>query len=232
MTRRPATPSTTPETSQAACCDPTVDLLARSSEEAALVRRAAFTHLRRGRPAPEATLAEDTGLPVEAVRAALTELVAVGTATVVDRDVVAAGGLSVVPAAHRLRLPGVDLWTWCAFDAIGIPAALGVDALAITQCPVCGTALEVALPQGKPPADSPLVGWLPERPCANVQEDFCPEANLFCGRDHLERWRGEANDPAGRAYSLAGLAAQGQQVWAEMREAAEHHPGQAGRTIL
>jgi alkylmercury lyase len=196
------------------------------------VRRAAFTHLRRGRPVPEARLAEDTGLPVEAVRAALTELVAVGTATVVDRDVVAAGGLSVVPAAHRLRLGGVELWTWCAFDAIGIPAALGIDAVAITHCPVCGIALEVALPQGTPPADSPLVGWLPERPCANVQEDFCPEANLFCGRDHLERWRGEANGPAGHAHSLVGLAAQGQQVWAEMRAAADHHRGRAGQTIV
>jgi alkylmercury lyase len=188
--------------------------------EAALVRRAAFTHLRRGRPVPQAILAEVTGLEVEVVRAALTELVAVGTATMVDRDVVAAGGLSVVPAAHRLRMGGVELWTWCAFDAIGIPAALGVDAVAITRCPLCATVLEIALARGEPPADSPMLGWLPGRPCANVQADFCPEANLFCGRDHLERWRSEADGPVGGAYSLAGLAARGRQVWAEMRGAA------------
>jgi alkylmercury lyase len=204
-------------------CDPTVDLLAGTSEDAALVRRAAFTHLRSGRPVPLEGLAELTGLPEAALRAALTELLAVGTVTVVDRDVVAAAGLSVVPAAHRLRLDGVESWTWCAFDAIGIPAALGVDAVAITRCPVCATVLEIVLPQGEPPADSPMLGWLPDRPCENVQADFCPEANLFCGRDHLERWRSEADGPVGGAYSLAGLAARGRQVWAEMRDPADHH---------
>ena len=213
--------TSTSGTDHSSCGDPTVDLLARSSPEAALVRRAAFTHLRRGRPVPQATLAEVTGLGMDVVGAALTELVALGTATVVDRDVVAAGGLSVVPAAHRLRLDGVELWTWCAFDAIGIPAALGVDAVAITRCPVCATVLQVVLPQGTPPADTPLLGWLPARPCANVQADFCPEANLFCGRDHLERWRGRADGRTGQAHSLASLAARGQEVWAEMRGAAQ-----------
>ena len=161
---------------------------------------------------PLATLTESTGLSPEALDAALTELVA--------DDVVAAAGLSVAPAAHRLRLDVVDLRTWCAFDAIGIPAALGLDALASTRCPVCAAVLEVALAQGRPPADGPLFGWLPDRPCSNVQADFCPEANLFCSRDHLDQWRVEANDPTGRVYTLAGLAARGAEVWAEMRDPA------------
>lgn len=221
-TSRPAdVAGASPGADRSSCCDPTVDLLARSSAGAALVRRAAFTLLRRGRPASQQALAEATGLAVEAVRVALDELAAVGTATVMHREVVAAGGLSVMPAAHRLRLDGVELWTWCAFDAIGIPAALGVDAVAITRCPTCGSVLEITLRRGAPPADSLLVGWLPDRPCANVQVDFCPEANLFCSEGHLRRWRDEAGGPAGQSYSLVGLAACGREVWAEMRAESE-----------
>lgn len=218
---RPADEATgSPAENDVSGCDPTVELLAGVSEDAARVRRAAFSHLRGGRPVPLATLTEATGLAPEALDAALTELVAAGTVTLADDEVVAAAGLSVVPAAHRVRLDGVDLWTWCAFDAIGIPAALGLDALASTRCPVCAAVLEIALPQGEPPADSPLLGWLPDRRCSNVQADFCPEANLFCSRDHLDQWRVEANDPAGWAYPLAGLAACGAEVWAEMRDPA------------
>ncbi len=202
------------------CCDPTAELLASSSDAAALVRRTAFTRLRRGQRVPVAVLAGDTGQPLDAVRAALSELVTAGTATLNgDEDVVAVGGLSAVPAGHRLRLDGIDLWTWCAFDAIGIPAALGLDGLAGTRCPDCDADIEVALPQGRPPADSAVVGWLPDRPCTNVQADFCPEANLFCTSEHLARWQNAAGDPPGQAHSVAEFAALGKEVWAEMRRA-------------
>lgn len=215
---RPADEATgLPAENDVSGCDPTLELLAGVSEDAARVRRAAFSHLRGGRSVPLATLTESTGLSPEALDAALTELIAAGTVTLADDEVVAAAGLSVVPAAHRLHLDGVDLWTWCAFDAIGIPAALGLDAFATTRCPACAAVLEVALAQGRPPVDSPLFGWLPDQPCSNVQADFCPEANLFCSRDHLGQWHVEANDPTGRAYSLAELAARGAGVWAEMR---------------
>jgi len=202
------------------CCDPTADLLARSSTASALVRRAAFTRLSRGQRAPIEVLAETTGQPLDVVRSALSELVTAGTVTLnADQDVVAVGGLSLVPAAHRLRLDGVELWTWCAFDAIGIPAALRVDAIARTRCPHCGADIEVALLRGEPSAESPVVGWLPDRPCTNVQADFCPEANLFCSAGHLTAWQGAAGYPPGMPRCLTELAALGTQVWAEMRDA-------------
>ena len=109
--------------------DPTATLLARESGDAATVRQAAFARLRTGTAVSMAQLAADTGLPSVRVDAALAALVAIGTATFDEQlCVVAAGGLSLAPTAHQLHLDGVDLWTWCAFDAIGIPAALGVDA--------------------------------------------------------------------------------------------------------
>src|SRR5207244_13561208 len=49
-----------------------------------------------------------------------------------DRDedgrVTGAAGLSLTTGPHRIALDGTDFRTWCAYDAIGIAAALGADA--------------------------------------------------------------------------------------------------------
>jgi alkylmercury lyase len=163
-----------------------------------------------------ATLAAQCDLTLHEVEAALSDLSNAGSIT---RDpagaVVAVGGLSVVPARHRLRLDGQQFWTWCAFDGIGIPAALEVDAVVETRCPTCGRALVVQVEAGRPPADSQVVGWLPGGPRGNVQADFCPEANLFCDATHLVAWR-ETGDHASATASLVEVADIGKATCADL----------------
>ena len=193
-------------------------LLATLPGPAAAVRRAAFTRLRADRaPATVADLSADTRLEVAGVQDALEVLVGTGTATL-DEDgaVTAVGGLSILPAAHQMLLAGHQFWTWCAFDAVGIPAALRVDAVSRTRCGHCGTRLDLTLTAGRPPVGSPVVGWLPGQTCANIQVDFCPQANLFCDDRHLAAWRAGAGHPPGRGATLAELADLGAQVWSEM----------------
>lgn len=203
--------------------DPVPGLLNRLPEDAAVVRRAGFAHLYSGgAPVTVAEMAADCGMSEPKVEAALAALVGIGTATRdADGRLVGVGGLSVVPAAHLLVLAGRQFFTWCAFDAVGIPAALGLDAVARTACGHCAKTLEVVLRAGVPKAgDGALVGWLPGGPCSDVQADFCPAANLFCDRGHLDAWREGAGGPDGRVASLAELAAEGRKVWAEIRPAA------------
>jgi alkylmercury lyase len=120
------------------------------------------------------------------------------------------------PAGHRLRLAGRQFWTWCAFDGIGIPAALDFDAVLDTRCPYCGRPIQVVIAAGRPPADSPVVGWLPGGPCGNIQADFCPAANLFCTEPHLAAWRATAGDRQGTAATLPELAKSRRRVWADV----------------
>lgn len=201
-------------------------LFATLPEAAAVVRRAAFTRLRADRaPATVADLAADTRLSPDDVRQALDALAATGTATLGQGGTVTAlGGLSVLPAAHQMLLAGDPFWTWCAFDAIGIPAALRVDAVTRTRCGHCGTCIDLTLPGGRPPGCSPVVGWLPGQTWANVQADFCPQANLFCDTAHLTAWLTAASDPPGRDATLTELADLGAQVWAEMTTATTEYP--------
>lgn len=197
--------------------DPIVGLLDRLGGSATLVRRVAFTRLRAtAAPVDVATLAAECDLTLHAVEVALDDLVGAGTITrSPDGRVVAAGGLSAVAARHRLRLDGQQFWTWCAFDGIGIPAALEVDAVVETRCPTCDRALVVHVEAGRPPADSAVVGWLPGGPCGNVQADFCPEANLFCDASHLAAWRA-TGDHQGATASLVELADIGKTTWADV----------------
>lgn len=197
--------------------DPIAGLLDRLGGDAALVRRTAFTRLRAtAAPVDVATLAAECDLTLHEVETALSDLLSAGTITRSPAGaVVAVGGLSVVPARHHLRLDGQQYWTWCAFDGIGIPAALEVDAVVETRCPTCGRALVVHIEAGRPPADSPVVGWLPGGPCGNVQADFCPEANLFCDATHLAAW-GSTGDHEGAPASLVELADTGKATWADI----------------
>ena len=206
--------------------DPTAGLLNSLDAAATRVRRAAFTRLlKTAAPVDVATLAADTDLTEPDVEAALAALAGAGAITrqpgstrqePTDGPVVAAGGLSVTPARHHLLLTGRTFWTWCAFDGIGIPAALDTDAVLTTHCPTCGQQIQVRVIHGQPPTGSSVVGWLPGRACANVQDDFCPDANLFCTGAHLAPWRAAAGDPPGKVVTLPELATTGRHVWADL----------------
>jgi hypothetical protein len=49
-----------------------------------------------------------------------------------------------------LILDGVELWTWCAYDIVGIAAALWAEAVGSTQCGACERPIEVVIREGQP----------------------------------------------------------------------------------
>ena len=120
--------------------NPVVDPGAGSS--VAALTRTAFNAILEGRRLSRAELVQATGASPEDLDPL------VGRALVLDADdrVVAAHGLSLVPARqHQLTLRGRRFWTWCAIDAIGIPAGLDEHALVETTCHQCGTEVRLEL---------------------------------------------------------------------------------------
>lgn len=185
------------------------------AEHAESIRREAFRSIRRGEAADPAGLAERTGLRVNEVERALDVLSATEA---IRRDetgrVVASAGLSVSETRHRLLLSGTELFTWCAIDALGIPAALGEDALATTSCPHCGRAVEIEIRKGRVLAPPDAVVWVPSEACST--SEFCAQANLFCDEAHLEAWRAHAGRPPGRALPVPEVEPLGRQWWRAM----------------
>lgn len=193
-----------------------------------LAARLAFATLRTGRPAGPEEIAGRAGLEPGVVTDALRRLAEAGEANL-DEDgrVVAVAGLSLVPAAHELLLAGRPLFTWCAWDAVGIPAALEVDATVRTHCRWCGAPIAVELAGGHVVGRPPALLWLPTRPTGgdsrdNPQVAWCPHANLFCTRDHLDRWRESSGRPAGEAITVEEAAGRGATHWAAF--APPRHP--------
>lgn len=185
--------------------------------EARALRSAGFAILRQGRRATAEQLARSAGLEADRTRRALAAMADRG-ATELDEDgnVVGIGGLSLVPTHHELLLDGVPLYTWCAFDALGIPPAAGVDAHAQSRCGHCGRTLGVAFAAGEPQGTPEVITWFPLCETAeNVRRDFCDSANLFCNRDHLDTWRAGAGKPAGEALTIAAVAERGRINWSQ-----------------
>ena len=188
------------------------------------VCRAAFSALRREERLDPEQLALRTGLDDHAVNAALRWLHDAG---LVERDrkgrVVGIAGLTLEPTRHRLVLDGQSLHTWCAIDAVGIPAALSLDAHVTTSCAHCGAQLTVDIDRGEPPSQSSFRGWLPPTDCKDVRADLCPLANLFCSLAHLEQWLDGAGDPSGEAADLARFAELGRQAWGDLAPRENQH---------
>jgi hypothetical protein len=63
---------------------------------------------------------------------------------------------SVVPTAYRVRAGSRWWYGNCAWDALGICAALHVDGRIETSCPDCGGSLVVELRNAQPDDESPL----------------------------------------------------------------------------
>ena len=63
--------------------------------------------------------------------------------------VVGSWGLSLVPTDHRLHIRKRELYTWCALDAVGIPAGLGEDASIASHCYHCGASVNVEMIAGQ-----------------------------------------------------------------------------------
>jgi alkylmercury lyase len=182
-------------------------------QDAREVRAAAFRKMIAEGSAVVTDLAPALGMSAERARRGARALVDNGYLVLDGDRVVGVAGLSTVPTRHRMELPEHSWHTWCAYDAIGIPAAVGVDAVAHTSCPHCDRAVVVSITGGRPPAGSPLRGWLPDTSGTNLIRQFCPLANLFCDATHLAAWRRAAACPAGQEASLEDLAARGVDHW-------------------
>jgi hypothetical protein len=134
-----------------------------------------------------------------------------------DGRLLAVHGLCRRTTRHRIEHLGGSVNTWCALDAIGIPAALGIDARAVTTCPTCERELVVTLVGGRP---EPLAGaalWYPEtaESWEHLVDQFCSGANLFCSLADL-RERVGSGAAAGAVLTVQEVAEIGREGWADV----------------
>jgi alkylmercury lyase len=118
------------------------------SETQERLRLAAFRLVRAGRVATDAQLADVVRLRLEVMRDELTALEHQGLIVRNADGVVGIYGLSLEMTPHALRLGNHPLFTWCALDAVGIPAGLMADAVVAAACFHCRQDLTIRFQSG------------------------------------------------------------------------------------
>jgi alkylmercury lyase len=119
--------------------------------------------------------------------------------------VVAFSGLSLTPTAHRFTVGGRDLYTWCAWDTLFLPAMLDQAATVRSRCRVTGTDVRLTVaPSGVVDFDRPgLKVSFPPRTTtstADITGTFCCHVHFLAGAGAAERWL--RRHPGGLALDL------------------------------
>jgi hypothetical protein len=122
-----------------------------------------------------------------------------------------AAGLTLGPGAHRLLLRDRDYRTWCAYDAIGIVAALGEPGSLSTHCGICARPIALRLPEAAV-AERPERLWL-SAGGDDLRTDFCAPTVLLCSPEHGQTWA-ERQQGRGRLLDLRSAARLGAGAWA------------------
>jgi hypothetical protein len=190
-----------------------------SVDSADRVREVAFALLVRDRRLIElCSLAAAGGLDVDTTSAAVDSLASAGWLDLTAGRVSGAAGLSLDTGPHSLTLNGASFRTWCAYDALGIAAALAADAVLETTCGECGAAVVLAFEGGTPDRSGPERLWLAEGG-GDLRRSFCAPTVLLCGAEHGSAWA-ETQGGRGSLLDLVEAARAGAADWAGCADAA------------
>ena len=167
-------------------------------------------------PVTTGQLATDLDRSQSQIAAALADLAERGEVRLDEHGAVSgAGGLSVHPDRHEIELDGRRFWTRCAYDILGIFAALGASGSAVSPSPGRDEPIRLTFHAGRPdPADAVLFRpdeSLADR-CANPYEQWCPNSNLFPTPEVATAWA-QANHLTGAVLDLDTAAEQGGAAW-------------------
>ena len=188
-------------------------------DAAGLLREAGFALLFGDRrPVELADLAAATGLEIEAARSAASTLAEAGW---LDLDgsghVTGAAGLSLATGPHGLMLGDAAFRTWCAYDSLGIAAALRADALVETACGQCQAPISLAFRGGTPERNGPERLWL-AKGGDDLRGSFCTPTVLLCGEEHGLAWA-KAQGGRGRLLGLIEGSVLGGADWSGCADA-------------
>jgi alkylmercury lyase len=189
-------------------------------DAAGMLREAAFALLlRERRPVLVSDLAGVTGLAAATARASVASLAQTGWLDLDDSGrVTGAAGLSLLTGPHELTMGDAAYRTWCAYDALGISAALVADTHIETTCGQCQAPIRIPFRRGIRERHGPERLWLAEGG-ADLRGSFCTPTVLLRGGDHGLAWA-ESQGGRGRLLDLAEGASQGGLDWAGCAAAA------------
>jgi alkylmercury lyase len=158
--------------------------------------------LARGAPVPVVRLASAAGRSVDEVDKVLHGMPRVDFD---DQGNLLGLGLSLVPTAHRVRIDGRELFTWCATDAVMLPVLLGAPVTVESTCPATSAPIHLTVtPAGvdaAAPAETVVSELVPTADCTDIRTSCCDRGHFFAGPTAAEAWL--RAHPAGHVRPVA-----------------------------
>jgi alkylmercury lyase len=177
----------------------TTDLIRRVEGQELLPH--AIRLLSEGEPVALDRLASASGLPVEAVEAALGEQV---SAERYDHGRLLGFALTLRPTPHRYTTGGRTLYAWCASDTLIFPVILGRPGLVESTCRHTGQPIRIELTpdavEGVNPPDAVLSAVRPTGRLTDVRTTTCRHGHFFSSRAAATQWAAE--HPDGHIHSV------------------------------
>lgn len=133
-----------------------------------------------------------------------------------DERVVAVAGLSLRPTEHSITFDGVRRWTWCAYDAVGILAALGEGGAVASSCRATGQPIDIRF-SGPEPEATDVVVFFADVPVRSVVDDWCGLVGFFASESLGREWS-RREGVAGSVEPVARAAEKGRAAWSELLE--------------
>ncbi len=106
---------------------------------------ALYRHLADGAPVGTQTLAESLGMSLEDVQASLDKLPSFYIGYDDEGRVLEWGGFGLDGGNNRFNIRGHDMWAWCAWDALFIPASVGEAASVSAEDPLSGKTVSLTV---------------------------------------------------------------------------------------
>lgn len=102
-------------------------------------------------------------------------------------------GVTMISTRHRFQIRQQSLFTWCAFDTVLFPPALGATAQVQSTCPVTGQPITfVATPEGVvkelTPESAVLSLIIPAERSDCVRDTFCEQSLFFQSEQAASPW--------------------------------------------
>jgi alkylmercury lyase len=152
-----------------------------------------YRELARGAPVSSSSLADRVQMPADAVIRQLRSWPGVYYDDSGQR-VIGFWGLTIAPMPHRLRVDGRELYAWCAWDTLFLPALLGTSAEVESSCRATGAPVRLTVTphevESALPAGLSVSFLLPEAEAmnANVITSFCHYVHFFNSQEAAQPW--------------------------------------------
>lgn len=149
--------------------------------------------LAEGKPVSPKLLAEIWGMTHDQVEGILNRATANGQAQVDAQGFLIGGILSLVPTTHQISLDGMELYAWCAYDAIYAPGVVGKNAEIVSTDPVTGDKIRISItPSGvkNVQPESTVVSVVSAKTDlrAGPSSPRCTQQLFFGSRNTAEKW--------------------------------------------